>query len=69
MVPEVSILNEKTAEFTLTAACPACGGDLRLRLSPEGARSWCPTCHLIGRPRVRFGPDGLVVVPDGQAQA
>ncbi|MEW5742480.1 MAG: hypothetical protein AB1938_26415 [Myxococcota bacterium] len=69
MVPEVTILNEKTAELTLTAACPTCGGDLKLRVSPDGARTYCPACRVIARTRVGFGPDGLVVAPDSLAQA
>jgi hypothetical protein len=63
MVPEVTIVNEHIAELTLTAACLTCGGDLQLRVSPDGARTWCSTCHVIGKPKVGFGPGGLVVLP------
>lgn len=69
MVPEVTIVNERTAELTLTAACPTCGGDVLLRVSPDGARTYCPVCHVIAKPKVTFGPGGLVLTPENPAQA
>lgn len=69
MVPEVTIIDERTAELTLTAACPTCGGDLKMRVSGAGARTWCLACHTIARPKVHFGPEGMVVLPACPAQA
>lgn len=69
MVPEVTIVDERTAEMTLAAACLTCGGDLLLRLSPDGARTYCPVCHVIAKPKVRFGPGGLALMPERPALA
>lgn len=69
MVPEVTIVNERTAEMTLTAACVACGGDLLLRVSPDGARTYCPTCHVIAKPKVVFGPHGFQLTEEKPALA
>jgi hypothetical protein len=69
MVPEVTILGERTAELTLPGACPTCGGDVQLRLSPDGARTWCPACHVIGKTKVAFGPGGVVLTPERPALA
>lgn len=56
MTTEVRVIDETTAEMQLSHACPVCDGDLELRLSPEGARSFCATCHTIQKPRVRRDP-------------
>lgn len=57
---EVRVIDEATTELQLPASCPTCEGALEIRLSPEGARSFCGTCHVIGRPRVRRDPhEGL----------
>lgn len=69
MVPEVTLFGERTAEFTLAGACVACGGDVQLRVSPDGARTWCPTCRIIAKPKVGFGKDGLVLTQETTAQA
>lgn len=63
------MVDERTAELTLTAACPTCGGDVLLRVSPDGARTYCPVCHVIAKPKVAFGPGGLVLTPGTLAQA
>jgi hypothetical protein len=69
MNPEVTILDAQTAELTLTGACVACGGDVLLRVSPDGARTYCAACHAIAKPKVHFGPDGLRLSYESQAQA
>jgi hypothetical protein len=52
MPTEVRVISEGTAELQLAHACPTCDGALELRISPDGARSFCATCHTIGKPRV-----------------
>ncbi|PZR05561.1 MAG: hypothetical protein DI536_32110 [Archangium gephyra] len=56
MTTEVRVIDETTAEMQLAHACPMCDGDLELRLSPDGARSFCSTCHTIQKPRVPRDP-------------
>lgn len=56
MTTEVRVIDESTAELQLQHACPICEGDLELRLSPEGARTFCATCHMIQKPRVHRDP-------------
>jgi hypothetical protein len=58
MVNMVSIVAEKTAEMTLPNACVTCGGDLQLRISPTGARTYCTACHVIAKPEVMWNDDG-----------
>ncbi len=50
MRTELRVIEEGTAEFELPHACPTCGGGLELRISPGTARSFCGSCHIIGRP-------------------
>ncbi|MEW6435398.1 MAG: hypothetical protein AB1730_28210 [Myxococcota bacterium] len=69
MVQEVTIVNERTAELTLTAACVMCGGDVQLRVSPDGARTYCPTCHVIAKPKVFFSPHGFHLAEERPALA
>lgn len=56
MTTEVRVIDETTAEMQLAHACPVCDGDLELRISVDGARSFCATCHTIGKPRVHRDP-------------
>ncbi len=58
MVNMVSIVGERTAEMTLSNACAVCGGDLSMRVSPDGARTYCADCHLIDKPAVKWNSEG-----------
>jgi hypothetical protein len=69
MVPEVTILGERTAELLVPGACPLCGGDVQLRVSPDGARTWCPACRVIAKSKVSFGAEGVVLTPERPALA
>jgi len=69
MVPEVTILGERTAELTLPGGCPICQGDVQLRMSPDGAHTFCAACHVITKAKVAFGQDGVVLTPARPAEA
>ncbi|MFZ5438428.1 MAG: hypothetical protein ACOZQL_00400 [Myxococcota bacterium] len=56
MTPEVRVIDEGTAELQLPAACPTCEGALEIRISVDGARSFCGVCHAIGRPHLTRDP-------------
>lgn len=56
MENEVRIISEGTAELQLPGACPTCEGPLELRISASSARTFCGTCHTIGKPRVHKDP-------------
>ena len=58
MNAELRVINEGTAELALPHSCPTCAGSLELRISPEGVRSFCKTCHVIGRPRLQHLEEG-----------
>ena len=58
MVNMVSIVGERIAEMTLPNACVTCGGDLTMRISPDGARTYCGECHVIARPDVTWNSEG-----------
>jgi len=64
MVNVVNMVGDHAAETVLKEACPICDGDLQLRISAEGARTWCPTCRLIMHPRVQVTPEGLFLTPE-----
>jgi hypothetical protein len=49
-------------DFTFEEACILCGGDLEVRLTPGGARTYCRACRWISRPVVARGQDGMRVV-------
>ena len=46
-----------------------CGGDLELKVTGKVARSYCKSCHWVGRPEVTATFNGLKVtyIPMGQA--
>jgi hypothetical protein len=46
-----------------------CGGDVQLRVSPDGARTYCPTCHVIAKPKVFFSPHGFHLAEERPALA
>lgn len=58
MNTELRVINEGTAELELPHSCPTCGGALEVRISPDGVRSFCATCHTIGRPRLQQYEEG-----------
>ncbi len=58
MVNMVSIVGERMAEMVLPKACTSCGGDLTMRVSPDGARTYCPACHVIAKPEVTWNSEG-----------
>ena len=49
----------QTADMVLPKGCYVCGGDVHLRLSPGTAHTYCEACHLVSRPKVSWGPDGM----------
>ena len=54
---EVRVIDEGTAEFELEHACPLCDGKLELRVSADGAWTFCSTCRLISHPKVFRHPE------------
>lgn len=62
MNTELRVIKEGTAELQLPNACPSCAGALELRISAEGVRSFCATCHSIGRPRLQQYEQGGFVL-------
>ena len=62
MNTELRVINEGTAELQLPHACPSCAGSLELRISAGGVRSFCSTCHTIGRPRLEHHEHGGFVI-------
>jgi hypothetical protein len=56
MVTELKMVGEGRAEMHLVNACPTCDGAVELRLSSDGARTFCATCHVIRRPDVQRDP-------------
>jgi hypothetical protein len=48
-----------TRDLELQGACPTCGGDLSVRLGPEGARSVCHRCGAWSRPILHQNAEGL----------
>jgi len=65
----VDIVGEKTAEMTLPNACLTCGGAVQLRVSPDGVRTYCATCHTISKATLGVQEGGLVVAQDVKARA
>ena len=51
----------ETREFSLDGGCLLCGGDLMVRVGPEGAATFCPTCRWISHPAVHRGEEGLLL--------
>jgi len=49
-------------DLHLPGACIACGGDLAIRLSPAGARSWCGRCRWVSRLELQQQEEGLQIV-------
>lgn len=72
MLPDAAAqkTDPESAETTLPNACVLCGGDLEIKVtSGRIARSYCRTCHWVGRPDVSVTFEGLRVAykPVGQA--
>ena len=49
-------------EFSLEGACLLCGGDLKVRIGPAGASTFCATCRWISRPHMKRGEEGVHVI-------
>jgi hypothetical protein len=49
-------------DFSLAEGCILCGGELRVRVTPGGARSVCIACRWISRPHMRREGDGIHVL-------
>ena len=62
MNTQLRVINEGTAELQLPDACPTCAGSLELRISAGSVRSFCGTCHTIGRPRLQQQEAGSFVL-------
>jgi hypothetical protein len=69
MMSELNIVSERVAEFTLPEGCPVCSGAVQVRLSPDGARMVCLSCHAITVSMVRKTPEGfeLLLLPCADA--
>jgi hypothetical protein len=61
MVVNVTKVGEGVSEVELPSGCVICGGDLHVRMTADGAMSYCPSCHHIGRARATVKGDGLRV--------
>lgn len=42
----------RTAETVIAKACPSCDGALALRVSEQGAYTFCSTCHVLSHPKL-----------------
>jgi hypothetical protein len=62
MNTELRVISEGTAELQLPHACPTCAGPLELRISADGVRSFCATCHIIARPTLSQYEEGGFVL-------
>lgn len=49
-------------EFSLEGACLLCGGDLKVRIGPAGASTFCAACRWISRPHMKRAGDGIQVI-------
>lgn len=57
---------EDTREISLPGGCILCGGDLDVRMGPDGAGSFCKSCRWISRPHMkREGTQVHVIHPAG----
>ena len=52
---------ESVRDIRIPEGCILCGGDLVVRLTPDGAGSVCLSCHWISRPHMTR-EDGTVHV-------
>lgn len=53
---------ERRADFALPEGCPACGGEIDVRVSAEGgAHAYCANCHFLMRPQVGFSDKSLTI--------
>jgi|GEM_PF-4115664 len=50
-----------SADWTIVAGCPACGGALDIRRRPGSARSYCGSCKFVGRPSIGVSAFGIQV--------
>lgn len=51
----------EVADLTIPEGCMICGGDLEVRMSPEGARAVCVKCHWLTKPTISVTQQGLAV--------
>jgi hypothetical protein len=60
------VLPEGVKDFTLEGGCFLCGGDLAVRVGPDGTGSCCVHCAWISRPHlVQDGKRVQVAHPAG----
>ena len=53
-------------DLVIPAGCLLCGGDLAVRITEDGARSFCPRCRWLSRPHMeRHGEAIHVTHPAG----
>ena len=46
---------KRQADFVLPQGCPACGGQIDVRVSASGgAHAYCSSCHWLINPHVDF---------------
>jgi hypothetical protein len=66
---DVSPSDGQVADFKIEDGCFLCGGELAVRVTPDGATTVCRTCQWFARPHVKVGADGVTVSysPAGQA--
>ncbi len=61
MIMEASVtrVDDQMTELTLPGGCLVCEGEVKLRISPAGARLVCRKCAWIFQSEVHLGPEGL----------
>lgn len=60
--PDGTVIETPTRDLTIPGGCILCGGDLDVRITPEGAAaSVCSSCRWISRPEMR-NEDGHIHV-------
>jgi len=49
-------------DLRLPGGCPTCGGELSVRVSPSGARGYCPVCARLSTALVIPAANGTQIV-------
>lgn len=52
---------ESIPDFTVFGGCILCDGDLVVRVTPSGARGYCPRCVWLPKASIDVSPDGVRV--------
>ena len=59
----------KVIDYTIPNGCIACGADLPVRVTPNGAAAVCKVCGLFSKPTLTVTHKGLSVGFQASAEA